>query len=244
MIFFTGGGNMGIKAIASLLLITANLFFLPAHAPASLEWESIGPFGDDQFEVKISPSNTDTLFVLANFAIHRSTDAGLHWQAIHKTDMSIGNFYSLAFDPLDARHLFLASTTQGIWESRDEGDSWDNCSNGLPTLVGNGNLYYPIVSLVFDKNGSLFAGLAQPKDHDAPPAWVYRSDDGCSNWLPDDSGILIAAPELTQNISTLLSIDRDNQLWAMVYGAGVYTYQNGAWLDRNGDLPPEGLLST
>jgi hypothetical protein len=42
MIFFTGKGNMGIKAIASLLLITANLFFLPAHhALASLEWEPI-----------------------------------------------------------------------------------------------------------------------------------------------------------------------------------------------------------
>jgi photosystem II stability/assembly factor-like uncharacterized protein len=236
---------MGMKTIASLLLITASLFFLPVHhALASLEWEPIGPFGGDQFEVKISPSNRNTLFVLANSAIHRSTDAGLHWKAIHKTNMSQGSFYSFAFDPLDASHLFLGSTTQGIWESRNEGDSWDNCSNGLPTLEGNGNLYYPIVSLAFDKDGSLFAGLAHPKSHDPPPAWVYRSDGGCGNWVPDDSGILITVPELTQNVSTLLSIDRDNQLWAMVYGAGVYTYQDGAWLNRNGDLPSEGLLST
>ncbi|MHC4676219.1 MAG: Ig-like domain-containing protein, partial [Planctomycetota bacterium] len=235
---------MGIRTIAGLLLITANLFLLPAHAIPSLEWESIGPYGDDQFEVRISPANPDTLFVIANAAVHRSTDAGLHWQPIHKTDMSWGGFYSLAFDPLDASHLFLASTAQGIWESRDEGDSWQNCSNGLPTMEGNGNVYYPIVSLAFDEKGSLFAGLAQSKGNDAPPAWVYRSDGGCSNWLPDDSGILITAPELTQNVATFLSIDRDKQLWAMVYGAGVYTYQNGAWLNRNGDLPSEGLRST
>lgn len=235
---------MGIRTIAGLLLITANLFLLPAHAIPSLEWESIGPYGGDQFEVRISPANPDTLFVIANAAVHRSTDAGLHWQPIHKTDMSWAGFYSLAFDPLDASHLFLASTTQGIWESRDEGDSWQNCSNGLPTMEGNGNVYYPIVSLGFDGKGSLFAGLAQSKGNDAPPAWVYRSDGGCSNWLPDDSGILITAPELTQNVATFLSIDRDKQLWAMVYGAGVYTYQNGVWLNRNGDLPPEALLST
>lgn len=244
MSYFTGKKKMGIRTIASLLLIAGNLFILLPHAMASSSWEPIGPFGGDQFEVKISPSNKDTLFVLGNFAVHRSTDAGLHWQAIHKSDMAMGHFYSLAFDPLDASHLYLTSTIHGIWESRDEGDSWENHSDGLPTIEGAENLNYPIVSLVFDINGSLFAGLSQPKDLDAPPAWIYRSDDGGRNWLPDNSGILVTAPELSQDISALLSVDQDNQLWAMVYGAGVYTYQSGTWLNRNGDLPPEGLLST
>jgi hypothetical protein len=63
----------------------------------------------------------------------------------------------------------------------------------------NENVYYPIVSLVFDINGSLFAGLSQPKGLDAPPAWVYRSDDGGMNSLPNDNGILVTAPELTQS---------------------------------------------
>ncbi len=234
--------NTRKATINAILSIITLIMLSPLQGFALLQWESIGPFGGDQFIVQISPNDPNTLFSFGHHNIHRSTDAGLSWDPIHTTEMSKGSFRALTFEPTDANHLFVSGSRIGVWYSPDQGASWQQRSNGLPTTL-NGNIY-PVISLAFNANGSLFAGLGVPGPLDIPPAWIYRSDDGGNSWIPDDNGIQITVAGLNQKAKVLLSTNANGQLWAMAHGAGVYVYSNGAWLSRNGNLPVEALRGT
>ena len=238
---------MDTKRIVPLLLIAALFLFFPSQLPAALQWESIGPPGGDQFDVRIAPNDPNTLFSLGHFAVHRSTDAGSSWQPLEMPEKSLASFYSLAFDPLDSNHMFISTSWRGVWESRDQGNTWEERNQGLPQLQGYEGMYYPVTSLSFDKNGRLFAALGESEtysDEPPPPAWIYRFDMSLESWEADDNGIEVTVPELTQQVGIFLSMDADSQLWAMVYGAGLHRYQDGYWCVQNGDLPEEALLCT
>ena len=49
---------------------------------------------------------------------------------------------------------------------------------------------------------------------------------------------------MSQNVNILLDLDALDQLWAMVYGSGVFTLVGDEWSSRNGNLPTEALLCT
>jgi hypothetical protein len=231
------------RLVLGFLIATAALFSVPTHVIAALQWEQIGPDGGDLFAVEPSPADPNTLFALSYLSVFRSTDAAQNWQPIHTAEMGPG-FVALAFDPLDATHLFLGSRVKGVWQSDDQGDNWTNCNSGLPAHPDFQDFYYPVTSLATTSDGRLFAGLGQLEDLPDPPAWIYRSDDGCSSWIPDDTGISFTTPQFTQDINVLLSVDVGDNLRAMIYGAGVHVYQSGTWVSANGDLPFEAFQAT
>ena len=229
-----------------ILFVIAIIAFLPIEGFASLEWESIGPSGGDQFLLRISPENPDILYSVSISGLYRSTDAGTNWGTIHKTEMANGQFRDLVFGPNSANHLFVSGTINGVWYSPDQGATWENLNNGLPVYKANGNVVrsFPVISLAVDTNGRLFAGMSGINHEIRPPAWIYRSSDGGNNWIPDDSGIEIVVTELYQGAKALLNIDADGQLLAMVHGAGVFRYSNGSWISINGNLPTGALRCT
>ena len=235
---------MKFRSIIILLLSAVFTFTIQSQVKATVKWEQIGPDGGDQFDIKISPTDPNTLFALSASNLHRSINAGENWEMVFSEEISWRGITSLAFDPFDSNHIFISNGELGIWESTDLGDSWTNCSAGLPNLGSYQGLYHPAVSLVFDINGRLYASMGEREIEDLPPFWIYRKDDSSTDWIPDDDGIQITASGLTQRISILLSVDGNDQLWAMIYGAGVYLYANGEWVLKNGDLPPEALKAT
>jgi hypothetical protein len=239
-----GGTVMKCRFIIILLLSAIITVTIQTQVKAVLEWEPIGPDGGDQFDIIISPVDPNTLFALANSAIHRSTNAGIDWEAIHTEEISQSPILSLVFNPLDPNHIFIANGINGIWESTNLGDNWTTFNEGLPLLENSHVSYYPVVSLAFDVNGRLYAGIGISEEQMSPPSWVYSYDSLGSTWMPDGAGIQITATGLTQKISTFLTVDGTYQLWAMVYGAGIYIYENGAWSPRNGDLPSDAQKAT
>lgn len=75
--------------------------------------------------------------------LFRSNDRGTSWQLIEslwnlpermkwfgggKDDPGI---HSICVDPRDSRHVTLAVSCAGIWETRDGGESWENIGQGL-----------------------------------------------------------------------------------------------------------------
>lgn len=239
--------DAGSKILRLSLLLFASMCF--GGFAEALTWQPIGPNGGDQFQVVISPVDPDTLFALSHYAVHRSPDGGSHWQAIQTSEMQNSTHLALVFDPQDPNHIYMASTTCGVWESHDKGDNWVQCSLGLPRLVGDEGAYFAVASLAFDSNGQLFAGLGQIDNFSqigaySPNSWVYKLDAGSKTWLPEGTGIELATTPLTQNVNTFLQTDNSGKLWAMVYGAGVFVYQNGSWDSKNGDLPNEALFCT
>ena len=222
-------------------ILTASMA-LPVLA-TNVTWEPLGPAGGDQFDVVISPDNSNTIYSLAHFAIHRSSDAGQTWVSLQNSDMARGTFLSMTIDLLDTQHLYAANSTSGVWESLDQGDTWTNCSNGLPTAEGFTDIYHSVASIKIDSSGELLAGV---KDSNAgsPPAYLYRSQGGCGNWQQADSGITFSAARQTQSTTALMEKMADGSIWAMVYGGGVFAYDQGVWISRNGNLPEAGLNPT
>ncbi len=235
---------MRLRVIVILLLSTIFTFTIQSQVRAIIEWEQIGPNGGDQFDIKISPTYPNILFALANANLHRSINAGESWEQILPNKMSWYGIMSLAFDPFDPDHIFITNGEWGVWESFDLGDNWTSLNEGLPFREGSQVSYCPVVSLAFDVNGRLYAGIGLSEDLAPPHSWVYSYDNASSTWKPDGIGIQVTATGLTQKISTLLIVDEACQLWAMVYGAGIYIYENGAWSPKNGDLPLDALKAT
>ncbi len=219
------------------------MLFSVSTSSSAAEWEAIGPFGGDQFDVRIVPGNPDTLYALAIHGIHRSRDAGDTWERIHTRDMFIG-FVGFNIDPNDTAHLHVGTWETGVWESWDEGDTWSDCGLGLPTLVDAPDVYHPVVSLAQDGDGQLIAALGSIGDRGEPPARIYRSVSGCNDWVADDAGIEPAGVAETQDVQTLVSTDANGRVWAISYGAGVYRSEAGHWMDASGDLPLAAMKTT
>lgn len=227
---------------SSRLLLLACLLTLTTGTSA-LEWEAMGPFGGDQFDIRIAPDQPNTLYALSIHGIHRSHDGGQSWTGIHTREMFIG-FTGFNVDPRDSRHLHSGTWRTGIWESHDEGETWTDCSQGLPIVAETPDAYHAVISLTQDAAGELFASLGTYGGQAAPPFRVYRSISGCNDWVADDAGIEPADISPSQEIQTLLTTDAAGRVWAISYGAGVYRYEDGHWLDANGNLPDAALRTT
>jgi len=213
-------------------------------ASAQTNWQGMGPFGGDQFMVKISPQDRNTLFTLSHHALHRSRNAGETWQALHTIDMVNGTYLDLAFKPGALSQIYVATSLGGIWYSPNEGDTWQLRSSGLPIASQQAGTYFTVASVTFAPDGRLFAGLAESSFAGLPTALIYTSTDGGLSWTPHASGISAPLPNRTQLATALVTTDAAGRIWAMVHGSGVYRYNNGTWISANGDLPASGYRGT
>ena len=216
-------------------------------APAVVtQWEPLGPYGGDRFEVRISPIDNQILFVHGGRGIHRSVDAGANWTSVSTPEMiQYNSILTMEFDPMDSQAAYLGGTAKGVWRSGDGGVNWTQASAGIPLRAPSLNAYASIYSLAFDHSGVLYAGSSDPALIDDPSsAWLYKSSDRGDNWTPADSGITITAPTLNQDPKVLVSKDLEGQVWAVVYGGGVFRLEHGSWVAHNGNLPQSALLGT
>lgn len=237
----TSPKGLFVLGIAGCLLA---LLLIPVQIMAANQWESLGPYGGDRFDLRISPQDNQTLFVYGFRGIHKSVDGGASWRSVFTPEMMKGNsVIALDFDSLNFSHVYIGGSSQGIWRSYDNGETWTACNSGIPER--STNLYVPISSLAFDSGGILYAGISENGVVlDPPPAWIYSSNNAGDSWVDADSGIVVSAPVLYQKVSVLLSRDAAGQMWAMVYGGGVFRLEGGVWVSHNGNLPTSALRAT
>lgn len=64
-----------------------------------------------------------------------STDAARHWNALatQATGLPVDSFTSLLFDPAATSVVYAGTSHQGVFLSRNNGNSWQSVSTGLPT---------------------------------------------------------------------------------------------------------------
>src|SRR5947199_48093 len=205
-------------------------------------WTSVDlplPFPSWIRAVAVVPSAPSTLYLVLfeGTEIYRSDDYGGTWRIVGKlpsdpdaiVDVNAGLYPALRVDPRSARHLYLGSTSGGIFESRDAGRTWTRANAGIP--VSSGQTRPDVRSLVLapSRPDTLYAGIGG--------AGVARSENAGGRWRvgiepgTDDGRTCREALSCYVNDEDRLYI---GSLWVeprhrrVLYALGVITNQDGA----------------
>ena len=188
---------------------------------AGRTWSDIGLRDMGQIgALVIHPRNPDLLYVAAlghafgpnpDRGVYRSSDGGSSWDHVLFTSDSVGAI-DLEMHPTDSNTLYAAmwrgerkpwtiisgmeasGREDGIWRSRDDGDTWSFMDVGLPNgLIGKIDL-----AVSMDDPDRVYA-LVETKE---PEEGLYRSDDVGSTWrMVTDHKRLMDRPFYYTNIN-------------------------------------------
>ena len=112
-------------------------------------------------------------------AIYRSDDAGLTWHNLSAGQLPADAIVSDIHVKPDDSRVVLAATSQGLFRSGDEGQTWKLSGTGLP------HLYTEKIAFAISSPETVYLTL-RTTARDAQP-WnggVCRSDDAGRNWHP------------------------------------------------------------
>jgi len=183
------------------------------------------------------PVDADVVYMAAGMnagapaAILRSGDRGRTWRVVPVPFAMGGNEPGrglgerLAVDPNDHRRLFFGSRHDGLWQSRDAGQSWTPVAGfphkglGRPDRrTSHGGVSFVAIDPTSGTAGAsqrIWAGIADP----GGPA-LYRSDDGGAHW------VAVAGPKL---FAAKGVIDARGVLWVgFASGIGPSDVKTGA----------------
>jgi photosystem II stability/assembly factor-like uncharacterized protein len=218
---------------------------------------SAGPdvWFDAPYDIGVSPTNPDIVFVTDLFRTYRTLDGGERFVQVHSRPagpkqwatrgLDVTTAYGVHVDPLDARRMFISYTDIGLFRSEDGGASWMISSEGIPQRWRN-TVYW----MVFDpsERGLAWAALSGTHDLPRPKMWRtndpanYRggigiSHDGGRTWTPAAGGLPVGA--VTHLLLDPRGAAGARTLYATMFGHGVYksTDSGRTWTLKNEGLP-------
>jgi hypothetical protein len=117
-------------------------------------WKDIanGVPSDFGFAMAMHPHDTETVYIVpieadvfrctpeAKLRVYRTTNGGASWEPLTK-GLPQENAYesvlrdSLATDPLDKAGVYFGTRSGKLYASRDDGDSWTEIADSLPSIV-------------------------------------------------------------------------------------------------------------
>jgi photosystem II stability/assembly factor-like uncharacterized protein len=186
----------------------------------------------DVVDLEIDPEDPQTLYAVTSGRIWgaahgfliKSTDGGTAWTAISaglprgRVERYPVPLRAIVIDPHDHSTLYVATTEDGVYRSRDAGTTWQPVNDGLPRLAWSA---CPIVeALAWDQEGALYAGLH--------PYGLFKSVDGGDHWMPSNFGATITGVSAGVGARALLYV---------VGPRGLYRSADGgdSWTDASDD---------
>lgn len=161
--------------------------------------------------VFVSPGETGGLAAVTPGGLFLSHDRGATWLSTalpYKPDV----IYELAFDYQDP-NLVIAATSDGIYNSRDGGKTWEFHYGGMPKGAVSSVIFHPTHHAEAYALYGVNAG------------WVYRTVDGGNHWaLFDRSGL----GNVTFRTITFDQSESTPQLYGLAPLRGVFTYRTPA----------------
>jgi photosystem II stability/assembly factor-like uncharacterized protein len=153
--------------------------------PELTQWETINPTPYPTFlgNVSFSPVQTGTIFIgTGGDCGWRTFNDGQTWSAFTNTEMFPIWF---AFDPTDPETIFATDLTQGMYQSTDNGETWQVNNQGLAGMLPVEVAVPPgqpeEVYATFDRWVALFKGsrggsVWQPLPNDAATTGLFLID--------------------------------------------------------------------
>ncbi|MBI4401618.1 MAG: hypothetical protein HY581_08295 [Nitrospirae bacterium] len=163
----------------------------------------------------MNPKDPRVLYAGTTGGAYRSRDGAATWQKVNnglipaeilEASLSLG-VNTLVVDPVNPDTVY-AGTTNGLFKTRNQADSWERIGQSLPDQFISGLLIHPTQSTVLYVGGR---------------AGVQKSMDGGQTWQAMNKGLK------TLNIRTIVMNPRDPQiLYAGTNGSGLYRSTDGA----------------
>jgi len=203
-------------------------------------WQPVGPSGGDQFLVQIAPSDPRTLYALGHYSIHVSTNRGCSWRAIHDSSMNEGDFLGIAFPSNDTSTILASRTGGGLFQTHNGGKSWGDLTNGLPLAGSDPGELVTISSMATFPDRTVVAGVTS---RDYPASWAYSLAPTATTWTAQGQGldVVVPRPFLGNVPAVLLSLDAANNMWAVLDGGGVFSWNANQWESRFANLPSKAV---
>jgi photosystem II stability/assembly factor-like uncharacterized protein len=162
----------------------------------------------------MDPRNPRVLYAGTTGGAYRSRDGAASWQRVNRglipeerLDASLAlGINTLVVDPMNPNSVY-AGTTNGLFKTTDQADSWVRIGQALPDQFISSLLVHP------KQPGVLYVGGR---------AGVHRSADGGRTWDAMNQGLA------TLNIRTLVMSPHDPQLlYVGTNGSGLYRSTDG-----------------
>ncbi|MCZ6889334.1 MAG: glycosyl hydrolase [Gammaproteobacteria bacterium] len=166
-------------------------------------------------------------------ALWISRDAGATWEGvrgfndhpdyeIRTEDPQAGTpdgpvLHSILIDPREPRHMYLGLSGGGVYETRDQGETWDPLNQGMATTVAEGGIAEGASAEVGSAEGGIAQGEVTEPGAGAPETqpnsieWQEigpQHDPHCVQMHPGDPNILYQ-----QNHCGIYRIQRPGDVW-------------------------------
>lgn len=225
----------------------------------SKDWlnDRFGPtWGENPLCLGVSPIDPNLAIGTDFGRTIKTSNGGKTWEQVYSREVSPGTWastglevttgYTIAFDPFDAKHVYLANTDIGLLESNDATNSWVSATkdNGIPENWANTCYWLLFDPAVPGKAWAVMSGV-----HDLPRPKMFRrtgvSDysggivmtvNSGKSWQAVSQDIGEAA--MTHIILDPTSAPASRILYSCAFGKGVYKSTDGGlhWVQKNKGL--------
>ncbi|MEO8457365.1 MAG: exo-alpha-sialidase [Chloroflexota bacterium] len=197
----------------------------------------------------------DTIYAgVEDAALFKSTDGGMSWQELKglRTHTSAGKWqpgaggmclHTIVEDPTDAKRIFIAISSAGVFRTEDGGETWEPMNNGLHSKE---------IPEPYAEVGHCVHRIAmhpsRPETLFMQKHWdVMRSDDGGGSWreisgnLPSDFGFPIDVHAHEPETIYVVPITSDSEHYPPDGKLRVYRSRSGGneWEALTNGLPQE-----
>ena len=187
-----------LRLLTSLVSFILSCFTWAAgQGPArddEITWRVVGPGGGGStFLAAVSPHDPDLAFLSADVGpTYRTRDGGKTWQPVARADRDYWEPYcarGMRFDAKDPKDLWMWGL-RGLYESRDEGDTWECLSRSFPTSRGiRGGNRIAMVAIDPSNEDIIYAAPGMFGMTGGGPEEVYKTTDRGKSWSKLNTGM-------------------------------------------------------
>jgi photosystem II stability/assembly factor-like uncharacterized protein len=214
------------------------------------------------WQIVNDPHDADTLYCgVEPAALFKSTDGGESWSLNrglfdhpHRTQWQPGGgglcLHTILPDPANAKRMWIAISTGGVYRTEDGGGSWEPRNKGIRAPYMPPDQQYPEWGQCVHK---VVTHPSNPQRMFLQHHWgVYRSDNAGDSWddigkgLPSDFGFAMEIDPHDANTVYIIPIESDEFRCTPEGKLRVYRTKNGgeSWHALTEGLPQEDALET